>query len=256
MSVKAMTWVWTLKGIPAPTRLVLLALADWADDEGVAFPAVATVADKCELSIRTVQRHLRAAEQYGLLTTTQRSSSSLYKLPVHKVWGDKMTGVTELTDGGDRMTGGDDRLTGGGDSGDTQHITNTSLDTSSNTLSVKESAVQELTIKILTAINTLGQLTDAQTSSIATRFTRAYPDIPLEWIDEAREEISARNDVSNPLSYMQAMLRQWAQMGGSPSVRGKRKYPKRKRAKEDDNARSDEFYTEYTKRQAARGLKT
>ena len=115
MSVKAMTWVWTLKGIPAPTRLVLLALADWADDEGVAFPAVATIASKCELSIRTVQRHLRAAEQHGLLTTTQRSSSSLYKLPVHKVWDDKMTGVTELTDGGDRMTGGGDRLTRGDD---------------------------------------------------------------------------------------------------------------------------------------------
>ena len=241
MSVKAMTWVWTLKGIPAPTRLVLLALADWADDEGVAFPAIATVASKCELSIRTVQRHLRAAEQHGLLTTTQRSSSSLYKLPVQN-------------EGGDRMTGGGDRLTGGGDSGDTQHTTNTSPDTLSNTLGVKESAVQELTIKILTAINTLGQLTDAQTSSIATRFTRAYPDIPLEWIDEAREEISARNDVSNPLSYMQAMLRQWAQMGGSPSVRGKRKYPKRKREKEDDNARSDEFYKEYKERQAARGL--
>ena len=120
MSVRAMSWVWSLRGIPAPTRLVLMAIADWADDEGVAWPAVDTIADKVELSHRTVQRHLHAAEAHTLLTITQRAGSSLYKLHLHE-WGDKLSGVTPVTSGGDSDdTPGVPKSTPRGDTSDTQ----------------------------------------------------------------------------------------------------------------------------------------
>ncbi len=48
-------------------KLVLLALADCANDEGLAWPSVATIAKKSGCNERTVQRNLRALEDAGLI---------------------------------------------------------------------------------------------------------------------------------------------------------------------------------------------
>jgi hypothetical protein len=65
---------------------VLMALADAADDHGVCWPSVSTLAKKCSVSTRTVQRSLRVLIDSGLLTAELRrrgdgsSTSNRYRL--------------------------------------------------------------------------------------------------------------------------------------------------------------------------------
>lgn len=54
MSVRIMTAVWDIV-LPDSQKIVLLALADCANDEGQAWPAIATLARKATKSVRTVQ---------------------------------------------------------------------------------------------------------------------------------------------------------------------------------------------------------
>jgi hypothetical protein len=61
-----MNWAWDQSLAPGP-KLVLMALADASDDGGICWPRVATIAKKCSLSKRTVQRVLREFEVEGLL---------------------------------------------------------------------------------------------------------------------------------------------------------------------------------------------
>lgn len=57
MSIRLMTLAWELK-IPATPKIVLLALCDWANDEGICFPSVARVASRASLSPRQCKRVL------------------------------------------------------------------------------------------------------------------------------------------------------------------------------------------------------
>jgi hypothetical protein len=61
-----MSLVWELT-LPDSEKLVLLALADCADDEGVCWPSISTLARKCTKSERTVQCCIRSLEQRGHL---------------------------------------------------------------------------------------------------------------------------------------------------------------------------------------------
>lgn len=70
-------------------KLVLMKLADNANDDGVCWPKVEYIADHCEMSERTVQRHLRDLEKQGLIRITERkrsnsvNSSNLYTLTLN-----------------------------------------------------------------------------------------------------------------------------------------------------------------------------
>ena len=59
MSIRLMTLAWELK-IPATPKIVLLALCDWANDEGICFPSVARVASRASLSPRQCKRVLHS----------------------------------------------------------------------------------------------------------------------------------------------------------------------------------------------------
>lgn len=80
-----MNWAW--RQPLAPThKLVLMALADAADDHGVCWPSVSTLARKCSVSSRTVQRALRVLMEQRLLVAEPRrrsdgsSTSNRYRL--------------------------------------------------------------------------------------------------------------------------------------------------------------------------------
>lgn len=67
--------------------LVLLALADQANDEGFCWPSQEKLAPKARQSVSTLRRSLRSLEKMGLLTTITRSStrgrrSNLYLLHI------------------------------------------------------------------------------------------------------------------------------------------------------------------------------
>lgn len=67
MSVRVMTAVWELP-LPDSEKIVLLALADCANDEGHCWPSMATLARKCSKSDRTVQTAIKALVDAGHLT--------------------------------------------------------------------------------------------------------------------------------------------------------------------------------------------
>lgn len=74
MSIKAMNWVWKLEDLSAQETLVLLALADQANDQGYCYPSRATLAQKARCSVRTVGRSVKNFEEWGLLRVAQRNT--------------------------------------------------------------------------------------------------------------------------------------------------------------------------------------
>lgn len=70
-----MNWAWQQRLAPAP-KLILMALADAADDEGICWPSVAKVSSKCCVSERTVQRVIQEFVAHDLLQVTRRFSST------------------------------------------------------------------------------------------------------------------------------------------------------------------------------------
>jgi Helix-turn-helix domain len=69
MSLKVMTEVWESSSTKGGARLVMLALADFANDQGYCYPSVCTLAVKSALSERNVQVILRDLERRGELIT-------------------------------------------------------------------------------------------------------------------------------------------------------------------------------------------
>lgn len=67
MSVKIITKVWEWSRAEGNARLVMLALADFCDDDATCYPGIKRVARKCRLSERTVQRLMAAIEKTGEL---------------------------------------------------------------------------------------------------------------------------------------------------------------------------------------------
>lgn len=87
MSTKAIGWAWDQNtGSPA-AKVVLVALAEHVDmTSWQGYPSVKRLAEICEISPRSVQRHLRELEHRGFITRTQRRrengsrTSDLYTL--------------------------------------------------------------------------------------------------------------------------------------------------------------------------------
>lgn len=67
MSVRVMTAVWDID-LPDSEKIVLLALADCANDEGWCWPSMATLARKCSKTDRTVQASIKRLVECGHLT--------------------------------------------------------------------------------------------------------------------------------------------------------------------------------------------
>jgi len=89
-----MNWAWQQPLKPLP-KLILKALADAADDAGVCWPSVATVAAKCNVSTRTARRVMQTLAAGGLLIAEFRfrpdgsCSSNRYRL--HLAGGDRLS---------------------------------------------------------------------------------------------------------------------------------------------------------------------
>lgn len=70
MSVKMMTLVWQIE-LPDSEKIVLLALADAANDEGYCWPGMKSLARKCSKGERTVQGCIQSLEAKGHLTRNE-----------------------------------------------------------------------------------------------------------------------------------------------------------------------------------------
>lgn len=98
MSVKIMTSVFENSKTRGAARLVLLSLADNANDEGFCRPAVATLARKANASEITTREYLHAFAQIGLVkivgraTDDGRQTSNEYQIIKEKIGSDEITG--------------------------------------------------------------------------------------------------------------------------------------------------------------------
>lgn len=74
MSIDVMKRVWDHSQSRGTTRLVLLSLADRADEDGIAWPGIRNIAKRANIQDRQAQRALRALERAGELFTILNSS--------------------------------------------------------------------------------------------------------------------------------------------------------------------------------------
>lgn len=127
-----MNWVWEHSSAAGGDLLVLLAIADHASDDGThAFPTVDTLAGKCRMSARSVQRAIGRLAELGELRV-ERNAGGLARTPAY--WRPNsytvvMPEPVENPDRGDRLSPpepvenagrGDSAVTPGGDTGDTR----------------------------------------------------------------------------------------------------------------------------------------
>lgn len=68
-----MTWAFD-QDVPPALKVILLALGDWADGDGVAFPGQKSLSKKTSIPERTLRRHLAELEEMGLITRRRRTS--------------------------------------------------------------------------------------------------------------------------------------------------------------------------------------
>lgn len=85
MSHRAANWARQVRGISGTQKLVLFMLAEMANSQGEAWPAVESLAADCCLSVRAVQNALRDLAQAELITIHRgggRQTTSIYRLAV------------------------------------------------------------------------------------------------------------------------------------------------------------------------------
>jgi len=105
MSFKAMSWAASTKTHTPIQKLILLLLADRANDDGFCFPSMKTIAEDACMSRSAVMENVKKLAAQGLINVTKRTitdeesgkarnTSNLYHLN---------TGVVVLPDGGSRL---------------------------------------------------------------------------------------------------------------------------------------------------------
>jgi len=82
MSFNAMAWASKQKTGNPTRKLILLMLANNANDEGYCWPSISTIARDCEIKKDAVIRNIRALEEAGLLKVVRRKKDGV-NLPNH-----------------------------------------------------------------------------------------------------------------------------------------------------------------------------
>lgn len=91
MSVKVMSLVWDSPAFAGNSKLVMLCLADYANDEGLCWPSIGSIERKCSVSRSTVKAQLKKLENEGFLSIQRRrkedgdNENNLYYINVDKV---------------------------------------------------------------------------------------------------------------------------------------------------------------------------
>lgn len=92
MSIRVMSHVWDFGPENQSELLVLLALADHADENGKCWPSMERIARKARMSIRTARRTIRKLEAAGLVSVSVSVGRSSNQYIVHMGNPDTMAG--------------------------------------------------------------------------------------------------------------------------------------------------------------------
>lgn len=111
-----MTAVWESDVKPVARRMVLLAIADSANDEGVCWPHMATIASKSGVSLSTARQACADLEAEGLLEreyrkTTTPSGSETNKSSIYQINVEKLAARAQETPTGNRRPSTGNRRT-------------------------------------------------------------------------------------------------------------------------------------------------
>ena len=104
MSVKVMSYIWEYSRQKGTPLLTLLALADWAHDDGTqAYPSIATLAKKTRMTTRNVQLVLRTLKEAGELQIEEGAGPyGCHLFTVLMTGGEKISGVKKQVKGGEK----------------------------------------------------------------------------------------------------------------------------------------------------------
>jgi helix-turn-helix protein len=123
MSIRVIDQVWRRSQHKSGNLLVLLALADHADDRGRAWPGIPLLARKARLSERHARRCLNeliASGEVKILPERARSGKKLYQIQLNQLTPESLCAQTPATEG---MT----RMSENSDAGDDTYIKEPSL---------------------------------------------------------------------------------------------------------------------------------
>ncbi|WDW61339.1 helix-turn-helix domain-containing protein [Salmonella enterica subsp. enterica serovar Uganda] len=117
MSMNLMAKAMSIKVGNPLRKLVLIKLADNANDEGECWPSYQHIADQCEVSRSTVKSHIRALEDMGLLKREFRRKGELNQSNVFYLTLDNAQQIPPESGGAgaDRGGAGADRCGAGAD---------------------------------------------------------------------------------------------------------------------------------------------
>lgn len=169
MTIRAMNWAWGID-LPPAMKLVLLKLADRANDNGECWPGIESVAAACGVSERTLIRHIDKMEAMDLLHKSKRKDESgrqvtnLYTLNLAYQPGDNLSPGDEDED--------DSRVT------NCHPVTDEPGDKSCNNRVTLVSPDKELKL----FIETTDETTDA-TTKVAAPFAEPIDEKPVRMID-------------------------------------------------------------------------
>lgn len=195
MSIRAMNWAWSQKLAPTP-KLILMALADSANDSDECWPSVSFIADKCCVSERTVQRVLQQFEDIGLMvvtpryTTAGRQTSNGYRLRI-----DGMTNPDKLSPHSQSRSLEGDKLSG---TGVTSGVTDEGDVAMSPLEPPKESLQQPLHFP--------RQLSPAEKRAVSGLLEALPTSNAQELLDELADALDCKTIKTNPLRWFHALV--------------------------------------------------
>ncbi len=84
MSIKLMTKAWEMD-LPQGKKLLLLALCDHANDDGICYPSQEKLMKKCGIGQTTLTNHIKWFEQVGILKRERRQKGRSRKSDLYEI---------------------------------------------------------------------------------------------------------------------------------------------------------------------------
>lgn len=213
MSIAYMNAVWSSSTTKGSKRLVLLALADIANDQGIAWPSLSTLATKCNLDRRYVINIIASLEESGFISkqvrraTEMKNYSNVYKINLEKVVNDNTLPDKKVVN---RSSPGSEQEDTTSSEQEFTRVVNRSSPEPSLTNNKPPTNPGDACKFYL---ENFGQLTPF----ISDEIGGFIDDYTEEWVVDAMKE-AVRNKVRKT-NYVKAILERWAENGKSTEKR-------------------------------------
>ena len=212
MSVRIMSQVWEIPTVKGTEKLVLLALADNANDEGIAWPSIGTIARKCGVSRRYAIEILNNLETLGLIEVQHRRIDELKnQTNIYRVVIPASLGVVNQG-----SLGSEAGFTRGSEAGFTRVVNQGSPKPSFNhqlrTVKEPPQEPENSSLPLSGGIFALYEQTIGLIPPVLVdELKQAELDYPVDWIEDAFKE-TARQGKHN-WKYTKAILQSWQDNG-------------------------------------------